>query len=183
MNKKFINKNIRNIIIIILCGAYIFINFLGYIQRNRIHAINTEEETEKYYQKIYTYYNNVIPEMRIVHGGKIVDLSDNRNKLLICIQHGKDIDNNYINQLREKVNISVCDIVVYILSNSISDGIKSDLLDNNNIKLFREYFDLGNAKYFTILIDKNNRVKYYRVGSVPSIEKMMLLVKRYEYEI
>ena len=108
--------------------------------------------------------------------------NDNKNRLLIGLDtDDKDI-NDYLKQSLSDLNLDNYDLEIILMTNNKEISVDSFRVKKYYGKKFDEFFQTSDSKYFIILIDNKNKIKFYQKKLLPSVYNLRLLINRFSDE-
>ena len=174
-----IKKDIKWIIIICLSSFLVVLNVF-YFQGIDV-SNNIEKGVE--FVDIHTYYDVEVPNISVDLDVKTLKLSDNRNKLILGLDINDKNIKKYIYEIYKMVILERYNIDIYFISKIKTKKNNNVLVHKYKSKTFDEFFKIGSVDYFTILINENNKVKFFYQTMVPKLENLISLIERHrKYE-
>ena len=177
---KYIKQNIKLLILTILALVLIVINSASIIENIKNTDINRSGVSRRMVNPL-TFYDKEFPEITFtMKNGKVINLPDKRNHIIIGLneQFNRDIDKLYWYLKNFDLSKYDIDIMAVSLEKEFKDSKGIDVYHYDSVKL-GEFFHLSDNKNFTVVLDKNNKIKFFKYEFL-ELRELELLIEKYK---
>jgi len=177
---KYIKQNIKLLILTILALVLIVINSASIIENIKKPNINRSGVSRRPVDPL-TFYDKDFPEITFTtEDGKVINLPDNRNHIIIGLNEKfeQDIEKLYWYLKNFDLSKYDVDIIAISLEKDFSDSKNIDVYHYDSVKL-GEFLSLSDNKNFTIVLDKNNKIKFFKYEFL-GLRELELLIEKYK---
>ena len=179
----YIKQNIKLLILTILALVLIVINSASIIENIKKPDINRSGVSRRPVDPL-TLYDKDFPEITLTtENGKVINLPNNSNHIIIGLneQFDRDIEKLYWYLKNFDLSKYDVDIMVVSLQKNIKDSKGIDVYHYDSVKL-GEFFHLSDFRNFTLIVDKNNKIKYFKYEFI-DLTPLRILINKFKKEV
>jgi len=179
---KYIKQNIKLLILTILALVLIVINSASIINNIKQPDINRSGIKRSPVSPL-TFYDKEFPEITFTSkDGKTINLPDNRNHIIIGLNEHfeQDIEKLYWYLKNFDLSKYDVDIIAVSVEKEFKDSKGIDVYHYDSVKL-GEFFHLSDFRNFILIVNKNNKVKYFKYEFI-DITPLRLLINKFKKE-
>jgi len=172
-SKQFIQNNIKYIIASVIAIILIVIN--GSILIEKLYTLKNPSIFRQPINHLFYYGKEIIPLQFKNANGNSITIPNNQNYIILGINNApikymtKQLKSNKDNLLR-----SYSVIVIYVTSQRIP---KDSFIYQYNDLVLGGYFHLSNFINFTLAVDKNNTIRFFKYDLINDYEIELLMKK------
>jgi len=180
---KYIKQNIKLLILTILALVLIVINSASIIENIKNTDINRSGVSRRMVNPL-TFYDKEFPEITFTtKNGKVINLPDNSNHIIIGLneQFDRDIEKLYWYLKNFDLSKYDVDIIAVSLEKNFKESKDIDVYHYDSVKL-GEFFNLSDFRNFTLIVDKNNKIKYFKYEFI-DLTPLRILINKFKKEL